>query len=218
MWVIIPNHNMYKSNIMKSLHQLHCTALLAVAIASSNGAPFPRQALRSTLIHNTAPTSSVHKINHLGQETALNPFQTTLRAIKFWRHIGPIVIHYKLTKHWCRIAHSNNPAQRAKIWEALHTKHAPTGLKVILELRGLFVKIGQVMSARADFIPRQYLDAFTTLQDNAPPCDKDWIEAIINDSLQCCQQVSMNDVFESIGEVLGRWVVISLSNQSTRSN
>ena len=64
------------------------------------------------------------------------------------------------------------------------------------------------MSSRADFIPRQYVDVFTTLQDNAPPWDKDRIEAIINDSLQSCQQVNMNDVFESIGEVLGRWVVI----------
>jgi aarF domain-containing kinase len=194
---------------MKSLHRLHCTALLAVAcLAFSDGAPFPRQALRSTLIHATASTLSVRKRNHLVRETALNPFQTTLRAIKFWRHVGPIVIHYKLTEHWCRIAHSNNPDRRAKIWESLHTKHAPTGLKVILELRGLFVKIGQVMSSRADFIPRQYVDAFTTLQDNAPPCDKDRIEATIHDSLRSCQQVNMNDVFESIGEVLGRWVAI----------
>jgi predicted unusual protein kinase regulating ubiquinone biosynthesis (AarF/ABC1/UbiB family) len=151
---------------MKALmHRWHCTALLAGAcLTSTDGTPFPRQALGSTLIH-ASPTLSVHKRTHISRETALNPLQTTLRAIKFWRHVGPIVIHYKLTENWCRIAHRNNPTQRAKIWDSLHTKHAPTGLKVILELRGLFVKIGQVMSSRADFIPRQYVDAFTTLQD-----------------------------------------------------
>ena len=73
------------------------------------------------------------------------------------------------------------------------------------------------MSSRADFIPRQYVDAFTTLQDNAPPCDKDQIEATIHDSLQSYQQVNMNDVFESIGEVLGRWVVICTSTIMRRA-
>ncbi len=73
------------------------------------------------------------------------------------------------------------------------------------------------MSSRADFIPRQYVDAFTTLQDNSPPCDKDRIEATIHYSLQSYQQVNMNDVFESIGEVLGRWVVICTSTIMRRT-
>jgi hypothetical protein len=55
------------------------------------------------------------------------------------------------------------------------------------------------------------------LQDNAPPCNKNRIEATIHDSLQSYQQVNMNDVFESIGEVLGRWVVICTSTIMRRT-
>ena len=132
--------------------------------------------------------------------------QPTLRAIKFWRHVGPIVIDYKFTEFWLYkiSAHKNNPARRAETWEALHTKHAPTGLKCILELRGLYVKIGQVLSSRADFIPRQYVDVFSTLQDQAPPYEKERIEGILKESLRSCQGLNIDDVFESIGEVLGR--------------
>lgn len=80
----------------------------------------------------------------------------------------------------------------------LHKMHAPEGLDVILELRGLFVKIGQLMSSRADFIPRPYVDAFSSLQDTVPPNDQEIIDAILRESLD------FDGVFESFGEVLGR--------------
>jgi aarF domain-containing kinase len=81
--------------------------------------------------------------------------------------------------------------------------HAQTGLNVILDLRGLFVKIGQVMSSRADFIPRQYIDVFHTLQDAVPPWSIESVEEIIRDSLDTCQGLQLEEVFDSIDEVLG---------------
>jgi len=58
-------------------------------------------------------------------------------------------------------------------------------------------------SSRADFIPRQYVDVFSTLQDQVDPWDVERIKSIIADSLQSCQNVEMDDVFDSIGDVLG---------------
>lgn len=81
--------------------------------------------------------------------------------------------------------------------------HSPASLDVILELRGLYVKIGQVVSSRADFVPRQYVDCFHTLQDSVPPWEKERIEAIVRASLESCQGVELEDVFVDIGEVLG---------------
>ncbi len=66
------------------------------------------------------------------------------------------------------------------------------------------MKIGQVMSLRADFIPRQYVDAFSTLQDDTPPCERERIEGIVEESLYASLGVEVEDVFESIGEVLSR--------------
>ena len=59
------------------------------------------------------------------------------------------------------------------------------------------------MSSRADFIPRQYVDVFSSLQDAVPPWDSERIEAMIRDSLQTCQGLQLEEVFDSIDEVLG---------------
>lgn len=96
-----------------------------------------------------------------------------------------------------------DPKARAATWHRLHEMHAQDSLDIILELRGLFVKIGQVMSSRADFVPRQYCDKFASLQDAVPPWPKDRVEAIVRESLRETQNRAMTDVFESFGEVLG---------------
>lgn len=131
-----------------------------------------------------------------------NPFEPTIRAFKFWRRVGPIVVHYKLTQMWMRGSNAD-AQQRAATWNRLHEMHAQDSLDAILELRGLFVKIGQVMSSRADFLPMQYCDVFSSLQDAVPPWSKDRVEAIVRESLQETQKLAMEDVFESLGEVLG---------------
>lgn len=38
-------------------------------------------------------------------------------------------------------------------------------LDLLLELRGFYIKLGQVGSTRNDFLPKAYLDRMTTLQD-----------------------------------------------------
>ena len=217
---------------MKHRRQLAAVFSAASIAVFASGSPIHN--LSNTLIHAN-PALSVHKRTIIERESSVNPLQPTIRAMKFWRHVGPIVVHYKFTEFWYKIAHRNNHERRTEVWDKLHAKvcgfdtslrlyvpiiqfihtlwpisstqllkHAPTGLKVILELRGLYVKIGQVMSSRADFIPRQYVDAFSTVQDQVPPWEKERIERIITDSLRSCQDIDMHDVFESIGEVLGR--------------
>lgn len=183
-------------------HRWLLTATLsALSFFDVYGAPFA--SLRSTLIHAN-PALSVHKQTTIERETIGNPLVPTIRAIKFWRQVGPIVVHYKFTEAWYKIAHKDDPSRRRETWDALHARHPPTGLNVILSLRGLYVKIGQLMSSRADFIPRQYVDVFSTLQDNVSPWEQERTETIIRESLRSCQGVDMDDVIQSIGEVLGR--------------
>ena len=136
-------------------------------------------------------------------EEGNNPLEPTIRAFKFWKRVAPIVVHYKFTEFWLKFAKIDDKRKRHKTWETLHTMHAPTGLKCILELRGLFVKIGQVMSSRADFIPRQYVDVFSSLQDSVPPWENDRVLQIVQQSLTDSQGLSVEDVFQSFDEVLG---------------
>ena len=55
------------------------------------------------------------------------------------------------------------------IYKTLHDKHAPEALEIILQMRGLFIKIGQVLSSRPDFIPEAYVNVMQTVQDDVPP-------------------------------------------------
>lgn len=129
--------------------------------------------------------------------------ENVYRAIRFWQKVGPIVAHYKFTKLWLNFRNAA-PELRTETWTKLHHRHAPTSLDVILELRGLYVKIGQVMSSRADFVPRPYIDAFGRLQDEVPAWPLDRIKRIVQESLQQTGKgLEMDQVFESFGEVLG---------------
>jgi aarF domain-containing kinase len=128
--------------------------------------------------------------------------EPTLRAITFWRSVGPIVLHYKFTELWFKTARVD-PCVRRETWDKLHSMHAKTRLKVILDLRGLFVKIGQVMSSRADFIPRQFVDAFSSLQDSVPAWEIERVKEIMRDSLKTCQGLQLEEVFDSVDEALG---------------
>ena len=62
-----------------------------------------------------------------------NPFEPTIRALKFWRRVGPIVAHYKFTQMWMRSSNAD-AQQRAATWNRLHEMHAKDSLDVILEL------------------------------------------------------------------------------------
>lgn len=48
--------------------------------------------------------------------------------------------------------------------EELHDKYAPVMLDIILAMKGFYVKVGQIGSTRADFMPKQYLRSLEKLQ------------------------------------------------------
>lgn len=59
--------------------------------------------------------------------------------------------------------------KRATLWEKAHQRNAKRVLKLILELEGLWVKLGQYLSTRADVLPDAYISVLKQLQDSLPP-------------------------------------------------
>ena len=43
-----------------------------------------------------------------------------------------------------------------------------------------FIKLGQLLSTRADFVPAPYMEALSALQDNVAPFSFDEVEAIVS--------------------------------------
>ncbi|MFS7928361.1 putative ABC-type Cd(2+) transporter [Helianthus anomalus] len=60
-------------------------------------------------------------------------------------------------------------SRRDGLWEKAHERNAKRVLKLIVELEGLWVKLGQYLSTRADVLPEAYIRLLKQLQDSLPP-------------------------------------------------
>ncbi|MEO5656544.1 MAG: AarF/UbiB family protein [Nitrospiria bacterium] len=58
---------------------------------------------------------------------------------------------------------------RARRRSRLHRAAAVRMRRSAVELRGVFIKLGQFMSARVDILPEEYTEELATLQDQVPP-------------------------------------------------
>jgi ubiquinone biosynthesis protein len=68
---------------------------------------------------------------------------------------------------------------------------------VFEELGATFIKLGQILSTRADILPREYLAELAKLQDQAPPVESAAIEEIIVQELGC----PIDEVFSTFDPV-----------------
>lgn len=68
--------------------------------------------------------------------------------------------------------------------------------KVLEELGPSFIKLGQLMSTRADIFPPQYLEEFNKLQDRVPPVPFEKIKEVIERELKR----PVSEIFKSIEE------------------
>ncbi|KAF6141775.1 hypothetical protein GIB67_027953, partial [Kingdonia uniflora] len=55
------------------------------------------------------------------------------------------------------------------LWDRAHERNAKRVLSLIIELEGLWVKMGQYLSTRADVLPEAYIRLLKQLQDSLPP-------------------------------------------------
>ncbi|KAG8375303.1 hypothetical protein BUALT_Bualt10G0086300 [Buddleja alternifolia] len=60
-------------------------------------------------------------------------------------------------------------SKRDELWEKAHERNAKRVLNLIVKLEGLWVKLGQYLSTRADVLPPAYIRLLKQLQDSLPP-------------------------------------------------
>ncbi len=72
---------------------------------------------------------------------------------------------------------------------------SPRRIRMVLEELGpSFIKLGQLMSTRADIFPPEYIEEFSKLQDRVPPVPFDKIKRIIEEELRR----SLDNIFKEI--------------------
>ncbi|XAR69621.1 Cadmium-transporting ATPase [Bertholletia excelsa] len=82
-------------------------------------------------------------------------------------------------------------SKRAALWEKAHERNARRVLSLMIELEGLWVKLGQYLSTRADVLPQAYIYLLKQLQDSLPPRPLEEVCGTIEKELR----QSMNDLF-----------------------
>src|SRR5690606_14953406 len=84
-----------------------------------------------------------------------------------------------------------SPARRSN---EHHARRATRLTRTIAALGPTFIKLAQVLAARADILPEPYLSAIGTLQDRVPPDPFERIEAVLDAELG----TSVDTVFDEI--------------------
>ena len=120
------------------------------------------------------------------------------RSLTFWRKAFPIYAHYRWTE-WLFDGKPEKEYNEALL--KLHQKYADDVLGIILEMRGFYVKIGQMGSQRDDFVHEEYLKRLRTLQHRVPPRPISFVKELICSELNVA---SASEVFSHINsEPLG---------------
>ena len=100
------------------------------------------------------------------------------RGIRVLVSLTPLVVGFlRDRRRWIIVG---GPARRT---ERHHRRRAEKLVARVAKLGPTFIKLGQLMSARADIFPEPYLTAISTLQDQAPPDPPDQIIAVIEREL-----------------------------------
>ena len=121
------------------------------------------------------------------------------RSLSFHSKMVPMAVEYR-TLQWLLQPAKKTPlaeALRADRFQRLHERHAPEVFAKILELRGFYIKIGQVLSSFGDsFIPSQFVDSLSVLHDAAPTQDAQYVRDVIEEELGA----KIDDLFEEFDE------------------
>lgn len=84
-------------------------------------------------------------------------------------------------------------------WNWFRSEHGPRAIRIrmVLEQLGpIFIKFGQILSTRRDFLPDDIAEELSQLQDNVPPFPGNQARAIVEKAYGC----SVSEVFDNFDE------------------
>eukprot|EP01084_Bolivina_argentea_P251484 421791_1 len=119
--------------------------------------------------------------------------QNWRRSMKFWWHVYPLYFHYKFTDIYTK---TWDESKRDAKFEELHEKYKYKIVAIIDELRGLYIKMGQMGAANiGNMYPNSWVKVLRKFEDDCPyePIEK--IYEII------CNEYNINSVFDMFDEI-----------------
>ena len=96
----------------------------------------------------------------------MNPIQRFRRSALVGRTATRIFVAYRW--HGWKNRNADPDISDQELSE-LHRRNAESILKTATELKGLIIKLGQILGARADIVPNEYIEVLSQLHDAVPP-------------------------------------------------
>lgn len=105
-------------------------------------------------------------------------------------------------------------SRQAALWKKAHERNARRVLNAMVQLEGLWVKLGQYLSTRADVLPHAYISLLKQLQDSLPPRPLEEVCETIEEELQ----QSMDELFLDFDKEPLATASIAQVHRATMSN
>eukprot|EP00667_Euglena_gracilis_P003503 EG_transcript_3514 len=114
----------------------------------------------------------------------LSVLERMRRSLYFYSRALPVLWSYQLMKADLRVKQNAITAQQVqKRWDEMHERGSQIISRVINELKGFYVKSGQLIATRVDLFPEQYTSKLSQLQDKVEPMSFELVRAVIEQEL-----------------------------------
>jgi ubiquinone biosynthesis protein len=90
-----------------------------------------------------------------------------IRLIRATRVFAIIFLSYMWQVSWARLWPKHYATKER--WKKIHRRNARRMYKGFVRLRGVYIKLGQILSIMGTFLPREYTEELEGLQDDVPP-------------------------------------------------
>jgi ubiquinone biosynthesis protein len=89
------------------------------------------------------------------------------RLVRATRVFAIIFLSYLWQMSWARLWPTRYDAKQR--WKRIHRRNARRMYRGFVRLRGVYIKLGQILSVMGSFLPRVYVEELEALQDDVPP-------------------------------------------------
>src|ERR1051326_4394583 len=90
-----------------------------------------------------------------------------IRLIRATRVFLVIFLSYLWQMSWAKLWPSY--FDTSKRWKKINRRNARRMYKGFVRLRGVYIKLGKILSVMGTFLPREYTEELEALQDDVPP-------------------------------------------------
>ena len=152
---------------------------------------------------STVPASAVLQSSQIDDKLVDNPailssISLTYRMYDVFYTATRVFADYKIVQYRCDQIDDTEDGEKLKdkIWDEAHERNAQFLYSKFVSLAGLWIKLGQYLSSRADIMPDPYLKVLSKCQDSLPARSFTDVKCLIEQELGR----SLEDTFRSVEE------------------